>query len=192
MTPGIAENFRRVSRLYPAVKNQPDVVKMGFSTLEMDVFFSGKGFSSHLIALQIWLEMEINELYKKSGLWRGPRSVLWEVANILSPWTEENMYKQRHLWLTQKLVELDSKNLFYRWLRLRAGGVLGPSVRLAMMEELLEMPQFPEDSLPGNCHRRADYMWQRDSEEFTPVSRECTMQFSGVDFLWMAALMEKM
>lgn len=190
LTPGLAESFRRISKVY-SIDDHPSVIKKSFSTMEMDIFFTSRGYTSHLIALQVWIEMEIMKLYEESGLWRGPRSVLWEVANVLSPWTAENMYHQRHLWITQKLVERDPKNLFFRWLRVQAGGANSKVMQLSMLRELLSMPQFPEQDLPKNCDRKADYLWQRSSDEFSPTSKDCTMQFNGVDFLWMAALIDK-
>ena len=187
LTPGLAETLRRMSIFYD-IEEQPPIIERGFSTFEFDTLFTKRGYTSHLLALHLWLELEVQSLYQEKGLWRGPRSVLWEVANVLSPFTIHNMYQQRKMWLAQQLLEVDHKNLFFKWLRLKLGGVYDKRVQVAMLEELLSMPQFPDDSLPQNCHRRADYLWQRDSIEYHP-SQDCTRQYSGVDFLWMASLL---
>ena len=187
LTPGLAETFRRMSIFYD-IEEHPPIIARGFSTFEFDTLFTKRGYTSHLLALHLWLELEIQSLYQEKGLWRGPRSFMWEVANVLDPFTIHNMYKQRRMWLAQQLFEVDHKNLFFKWLRLRLGGVYDKKVQIALLEELLSMPQFPADSLPQNCHRSADYLWQRDSIEYSP-SEECTRQYSGVDFLWIAALL---
>ena len=187
LTPGLAETFRRMSVFYE-IEERPSIIARGFSTFEFDTLFTKRGYTSHLLALHLWLELEVQSLYQEKGLWRGPRSVMWEVANVLSPFTIHNMYKQRKMYLAQQLFEVDHKNLFFKWLRLKLGGAYSKHVQVAMLEELLSMPQFPSDSLPQNCHRSADYLWQRGSEEYSP-SKDCTRQYSGVDFLWMASLL---
>jgi hypothetical protein len=58
-----------------------------------------------------------------------------------------------------------------------------------MLEDLLAMPQFPVDQLPTNCDRKADYLWQRKSEEYQPRSSNCHITYNGTDFLWMTALL---
>ncbi|MCB9229894.1 MAG: hypothetical protein H6618_09805 [Deltaproteobacteria bacterium] len=189
LTPGLAESFRRLARIYPTNVMLPAIIRHSFSTLEMDVMFTARGYRAHLIALQIWIEMEIMKRYARAGFWRGPRSILRDIGAVLSSLTPDNLYWQRHMWITQKLVELDPENLFFRWLRMEAGGLNTPYTKMVMLRELLSMPQFPSDELPKNCDRKADYLWQRSSEEFVPFTHRCTMQFSGVDFLWMAALL---
>lgn len=187
LTPGLAETLRRMSIL-KEIQERPPIIARGFSTFEFDTLFTQRGYTSHLLALHLWLELEVQSLYSEKGLWRGPRSILWELGNVLSPFTIDNVYQQRRMWLAQQIFEVDHKNLFFKWLRLKLGGVYDRRVQVAMLEELLTMPQFPEDSLPQNCHRSADYLWQRDSQEYSP-SKDCTRQFSGVDFLWLAALL---
>ena len=187
LSPGLAESFRRLSKLHN-IEDFPKVVQFGFSTLEIDSFFIDKGYRSHLVALQIWLELETQILFAQKGLWRGPRSFMWEIGKFFSPFTMENMYQQRREWLAQKLLEVDPKNLFFRWLRLKSAGMFDQKAQVMMMKELLAMPQFPEQQLPMNCHRKADYLWQRGSDEFEPGG-SCSMKFNGVDFLWMASLL---
>jgi hypothetical protein len=59
-----------------------------------------------------------------------------------------------------------------------------------LMKSLASMKkQFPDNRLPMNCDRKADYLWQRNTNEAFEASEECTKSFHGIDFLWMAALL---
>ena len=146
------------------------IIPLSFPTLMLDLFFAERGYSSHLSALVVWINMELLDMEEQALTPRG-----------------ENLSIS---WYTQKLVELDPHNMFFRWLRLKAAGALAPAARLSMLKELMEMPQFPSDRLPTNCDRAADYMWQRDSVEYRPIEgARCNRFFAGVDFIWMAALL---
>ncbi|SMF36435.1 hypothetical protein SAMN06296036_11133 [Pseudobacteriovorax antillogorgiicola] len=186
LSPGLAEIIRHLARREGIADSAlPPDIKYGFSTIEFDTFTAGRGYTSHLNALVIWLEMELRA--KKSL--NKVRSVTELLDQLLNPFKSHSIEDQRLMWVSHKLVDLDERNLFFRWLQLRSAGALTEKSKAQMLEELLSMDQFPADRLPQNCDRKADYLWQRDSIEYTPHSGECTETFSGVDFLWMVSLL---
>jgi hypothetical protein len=187
LTPGVA---RLLGMLAPESdlprERLPDIVKNGYSTAELTLYGTGRGYEAHLIALSVWLEMELAHRFgadEKQGL-----TERW-LAPVVRPFSRSDLHAQRLEWITTKLVEIDRQNLFFRYLRLKAAGAMTPSVAHRLLTELLAMPEFPEDHLPTNCDRRADYLWQRSSREYQATRRSCTAQFSGTDFLWMASLL---
>ncbi len=92
-------------------------------------------------------------------------------------------------WNTYQLTSLND-GLFNRFLRLKSAGALNKASRYKLMLSLANMKkQFPDNRLPMNCDRKADYLWQRNIEESFEFSEECDKSFNGTDFLWMAALL---
>jgi hypothetical protein len=180
-SPGLVESLRLLASHRPHV---PVAIRSGFSTLELDMILSGNGFPKHLNALLIWLEMELN---KQSP--RFPRSLPELVNPAFVSFTPESLQNQRLSWLAHSLVVNDPANMFFRILRYQAAGAWSPKVRLRLMHELLAMNEFPDARSPSNCDRRADYLWQRESREYAAEGPKCTKFFSGVDYLWVAALL---
>ncbi|MCX6130153.1 MAG: hypothetical protein NTX25_13940, partial [Proteobacteria bacterium] len=60
LSPGIGEIIRlmAVNHSIP-LNNLPDEIRLGFSTLELDVLTANIGFTSHLNALCLWIELEL-------------------------------------------------------------------------------------------------------------------------------------
>lgn len=187
VSPGIAEMIRLQSLWYGLdVDIFPPPIRFSFSTIEFNAVAPNRGYTSHLSALVLWLEYE---LHSKSGA--NIRSVTWILDRIFKPFTRHSLQKQRSRWIAQKLVQTDSQNLFFKWLQLKSIGALTEKTRADLLNELLAMPQFPKDKLPRNCDRKADYLWQRDSREYRSIQKHCTETFSGVDFLWMLAILSE-
>ena len=153
-----------------------------FPTLMLDMVFTERGYGAHLSALVIWIELELKDhRFRQSMAAREP------LPPLSPPMFAEDALLS---WYAQKLVEADPENMFFRWLRLKAAGALTPAARVAMLKEIMQMEQFPVGTLPQSCQREADYLWQRDSLEYQPVeTSQCTRFFSGVDFMWMTALL---
>jgi hypothetical protein len=188
ISPGVAEYLRQFARIEGhRNKELPNHLRKGFSTIEWSVAFTERGYRSHLHALSIWLELELESLIEAQS--RRTRSVTNTIANWTNPFTPDRIYNQRLQYVAEELVSKDRKNLFFRYLRHTTAGAFTPKTAAPMMAELLNLSQFPEDRLPNNCDRKADYLWQRDSREYQTIDRHCSRVFSGVDFLWMAALL---
>ena len=184
LSPGIAEIVRLLAmRSGFGEEMLPSQVRQGFSTLELDASVMSTGYRSHLVALTTWTELELET--RGGGKARSPHLHYGPLGRLFAA---KSLRDRRIEWATSRLVEVDSQNIFYRWIRLKAAGALSEGARIKMMEELLSMPQFPEH-LPWDCDRRADYVWQRDSSELSASQGPCTFQYSGVDFLWMAGLL---
>ncbi len=185
LSPGIAEILRLLSlEAGLAPETLPAEVRVGFSTLEWDSWWGSPGYTSHLNAMALWLERELwHQRYAFRSLgapWREGRA---------QPQDAERM-RQRFAVLSQALVKVDPENLFFQYLAaVSAQGRLTAAARLELLQKLLAMPQFPAQTLPRNCDRGADYLWQRSSLEYRAVSSLCTEEFTGVDFLWMVALL---
>ncbi|MFW7379931.1 MAG: hypothetical protein ACOH5I_14050 [Oligoflexus sp.] len=192
LTPGLAEIIRvMVKEEKLAAKGLPANIQYGFSTLEFDTIMSARGYTSHLNALVIWIELEMLRSYMTEDAKRSFRSL----ASLLHPLTDSllssSIKEQRLQWLTQRLARLDQENVFFRYLQLKAAGALTPKAELNILEQILTMKQFPPNRLPTTCERKADYLWQRDSIEYQARDYEsCHEIFSGVDFIWMAALLQ--
>ena len=168
----------------------PNIVERGFSTVEVNSIFVPRGYQSHLIALQLWVELELQRLNKNRGVYHlNYRSLMDPLSSALSPFTIETIMAQRQRWIANKLYELDKRNLFFKWLYLKAHKNLDIKQRILLMEELLNMPQFPDYRLPRDCDRKADYLWQRDSIEYDIAKKKCHRFFNGVDFLWLSSLL---
>lgn len=183
-TPGIAKLMGMLARNDGiADSDLPPVVRDGYSTNEIQMLVTQRGYAAHLIAMTIWLEMELGE--------SAPEGAAELVDSLTVPAGGRSLHAQRHDWSTHELVQLDQRNLFFRYLRLRAANAMTPAVAYRLMGELLEMREFPEDRLPLDCDRRADYLWQRSSRQYEPGTRGCRRQFHGTDFVWMAALLKE-
>lgn len=184
LSPGMAEILHLLAlRSGLPEESLPSQVKRGFSTLELDAAVLTPGYRSHLVALTTWTELELES--NSGSKVRSPHLHYGPLGKIFAA---KSLRDRRLEWATDRLVEIDSHNIFYRWVRLKAAGALSAGARVKLLEELLAMPQFPEH-LPWDCDRRADYLWQRDSVEYGPRAGGCTYQYSGVDFLWMASLL---
>ncbi len=187
LSPGIGEIMRLMSRQYGVpLRDLPEEVRLGFSTLELDTWMAAPGYTAHLNALTLWIELELTQHQPKTTL----RNLSELVDAALGPLGGQGMEDQRWQWIGQKLSALDHKNLFFRWLELRSAGALTWKTQAELLQALLSMHQFPDNRLPRNCDRRADYLWQRASVEYARNPRDaCTETFHGVDFLWMVALL---
>lgn len=186
MSPGLGEILRVLSSQAGIEEEDlPSKIRYSFSTIEFDAIAGRRGYTAHLNALSLWIEQElINESNRKT------RSISEFLDQLMGSLNNYSFEKKRMLWIASKLVELDSKNMFFRWLQLFAANQINERVRYNFLKELLSMPQFPHDRLPQNCDRKADYLWQRDSRELFPegINIECIETYNGVDFLWMLSL----
>lgn len=166
----------------------PWVLKQSFSSIEFDALFLQPGYQSHLAALGIWLEYEMSQ---DSGGFN-PRSALGQVERLWTGATsdvETTIDRERLLWVTSLLVEQNPHNLFFDYLHALVANEFNDAKRAVLINDLLNMQQFPADRLPRDCDRSADYIWQRREEEYLPESATCSETYSGVDFLWMAGLL---
>lgn len=170
--------------LTPQPASSRFVQRRAFSSAELGALFSPRGYRSHLLALSIWLELDLKA--------RGHDSAR-SVAAVLSPLATlsgvNDLRASRLRWLAVRLEQKDPTNMFFRWLRLKAEGALDKETTTSLIVELMTMPQFPTDRLPNECDRFADYLWQRDSVEHHQKASHCRRHFNGVDFLWMASLL---
>jgi hypothetical protein len=188
ITPGVARLLKLMavaSRIDE--RSLPDVIRDGHSTSELTFYTLSPGYRAHLIALSVWLELELKA--KVPAVDQTGTGVLAWFGRMLEPVTGANVAAQALSWNAEQLVELEPENLFFRYLRLKTAGALTQAVRHRLLQELLTMTQFPADRLPLNCDRRADYLWQRAWREASTASYACNRQFNGSDYLWMAGLL---
>ncbi len=186
MSPGLGEIIRLLSVQADIDEVElPTDIRYGFSTIEFDAIAGRRGFTAHLNALTLWIEREL--IFGNS---HKPRSIAGFLDNLMGHLADHSFEKQRQQWVAGKLVELDQKNMFFRWLQLLAADAISPRIRYEFLNELMSMPQFPLDRLPQNCDRKADYLWQRDSREYQPIplKAKCSEEYPGVDFLWMLSM----
>lgn len=190
LTPGLTEAVRKLSIAHGLTwPGRSHLIDYGFSTVELNSMYLDDDFRAHLVALVAWLEGESKELYQRRGMVTDHKSPTFEVSKALTGFTMAPIYEQRLGWVATKLLNLNGKNLFYRLLYLDSNGGLTETTALTMLEELLTMRQFPSGHLPMNCDRGADYLWQRQAAEYAADSVNCSEEYAGVDFLWMAALL---
>lgn len=190
MLPGVAEILRVYARGNQIAEYKlPTTVFFGFSTIEFAAILPRPGYRSHLTALSSWIELELQDHPRYAPHSNKLRSAVNQISGAFAPFTYSGLRQQRLSWVSGKLFQQDPHNIFFKWLRLRTSQALTPLTRTIMLQELLNMDQFPVDRLPRNCDRKADYLWQRDSVEYDKANNLCTKQFAGVDFLWMAALL---
>lgn len=188
LSPGIAEVLRHFAIIEGISEDSlPAVIRYGFSTLELDTYLSKVGFQSHLISLVLWSEMELD---RQAGISQDIRGIPLPLDRLSRALWGVKIQNERFSWQTQRLVDRDPPNLFFRWLRLSSANALSGKARLTLLRSLGAMMQFPENQLPENCTRKADYLWQRTSKEYALLnSNDCSIRFSGVDYLWMASLL---
>ncbi len=187
MSPGMGAIMRLMSQQHGVpLREIPEDVRMGFSTLELDAWMAQPGYTAHLNALTLWIELELTDHQPRSAL----RSVAELIDTALGPLGTPAIKDQRWVWAGHQLATLDRSNLFFEYMELRSAGALTWKTEALLLKKLLEMPQFPDDRLPHNCDRRADYLWQRHSVEYVPRAKAtCHETFNGVDFVWMVALL---
>ena len=187
-TPQIALGLRMLSAdLQLSQSEIPTHVKNGFSTGELSVQVLERGYASHLVALSIWLELELKNTARKYPI-NVPHDSYF--ATLVDSFDHISFKRSRLQWQTHKLVMLDPQNMFFRFLRLKSINAMNPNLAHKMLTELLTMPQFPSENLPTNCDKKADYLWQRKSQEYTPRAyANCQTTFNGTDFIWMASLL---
>lgn len=188
LSPGLARLMRAMAKRNLSTASKiPDLIVKGYSTAELEVLLTPAGYTSHLGGLTAWLEMELRD----QGLLLGDSqpSFLGAANPLVAPFGKFSLTEQRIEWITDRLMQADHHNLFFRYLRFRSVGGLSPPVRLKLLNELITMRQFPADRLPMDCDRHSDYLWQRadKSANYNPIP--CQIEFSGIDFLWMAALL---
>ncbi len=181
LSPGLGELIKQMSLIQGwQLKNLPGEVRISFSTLEFDAWLSSPGYVSHLIALMLWNELELLQQQRK----------IRSIAQLFEGIWPIEIAELRLQWAGQKLAEMDPSNLFFLWLKYRSAGALSDRIKGDLLEQLLAMQAFPDHHLPRNCERHADYLWQRTSREYQPQpNTPCEVTFSGVDFLWMVALL---
>lgn len=179
--------FRAAFDEMALVMGQPSSgLAMSFWTTEFDAWTANGDYRSHLVALTIWLEYEIEHMAKwdhRSG------SMIDLIAPLVDPLADVHVRNFRLTWSAQSLLRTDPDNLFFHWLALRSIAGLTTDRRVAMAKRMLAMPAFPEMRLPTNCDRRADYVWQRPSGQSRERRHPCTEAFAGTDFLWMSAML---
>ncbi len=190
LLPGVAEILRVYARGNQIAEyTLPATVFFGFSTIEFAAILPQPGYRSHLTALSTWIELELQDHPRYAPHSYKLRSAVNELSAAFDPFTYSRLRQQRLSWIAGKLFQQDPQNLFFKWLRLRTAQALTPLTRTIMLQELINMEQFPTNHLPRNCDRKADYLWQRDSSEYKSVTENCSKQFGGVDFMWMTALL---
>jgi hypothetical protein len=188
LSPGVAGLLRmEAERRGVPFDEWPWIMKQSFSSIEYDAMFLGEGYVSHLAALGVMLEMSFAEHNQSFN----PRSLMGQLQRLISGQDvfDTQLDAQRRQWITGKLRHINGTNIFYEWLDQKSYGVSSPRTDGDLLAKLLSMPQFPADRLPMDCDRDADYLWQRREAEALPVAKTCRRMWSGVDFLWMAAVL---
>jgi hypothetical protein len=176
LSPGLAKLLLSVYMAGGGSKEKtPVMIQSGYSVIELNAFFIPRGYPAHLDALELWLRMELNPNKAKETMTTNKYGT-WDLKIRL---------------LTKNLLDIDEKNLFFRWLWLKSSGQLTPVARLTMLKELIAMPYFPTDAMPTSCDRGADYLWQRDSDSWPQLSKDACgyRTYPAVDFLFMASLL---
>jgi hypothetical protein len=187
LSPNLGRILYSFAQRYQLSEDLPFNVALSFSTAEIDSALVPRGYQSHLIGLSTLIELELAQTPADPMSYWNQRSLLLVVDPLLGLLTKRSLLAQRTQWVTYNLSTTDPENLFFAWLRLRAGQLLTPAREERLLHRLLQL--FPEDRLPQDCDRYADYLWQRDSVEYKPKSKVCTKTFAGVDFTFMAALL---
>ncbi len=190
LTPQMAELMRLLASVYgiPA-KELPPSVRYSFATRDLNILEISKGYESHLVALGLWLEMEILDLNPALGGETAPRNLIALLADVEGQVATSELFKIHWSFVAEKLYHLDSRNAFFTYLYARANGEDTENSRLLMQAQLNEMSQFPRGFLPMDCDRGSDYLWQRDSQEMDEKEPNCNTIHPGVDYLWMTALL---
>jgi hypothetical protein len=185
MSPGLRAAFDEIAHYQGQQGSQ---LGMSFWTTEFDALTTTGDYRSHLVALTLWLEMEIAR--QKAPGSRPSANVVDPLSTVIDPLIPGQLRELRQAWTARSLYIAEPENLFFRWLAWRTSGdTLSVQKRRAMAAQLMAMTAFPDDRLPADCDRRADYVWQRPGVQALEKRRECSITFSGTDFLWMAALL---
>lgn len=191
MTPQIADLIRLLWESFSLpVESLPPLIRYSFSTLDINSMELRRGYQSHLLALGLWLEMELLQasIRPESGMPPAPPRSAFSLIRATVPGVNVgSLYLWHWDFVAEKLAALDPDNMFYRYLFLKANDLLDRRVLLELAQEMIEMPQFPHGFLPMDCDRKADYLWQRDSREMEMRKPECGLVYPGVDYMWMAA-----
>ena len=189
LSPGIAGLLRNLAVRHEVPFDAwPWALKQSFSSIEFDAMFVREGFESHLAALGTWLEWRM--MQRSAGF--NPRSMLGELQTFVDDDRLNSappMDHERLLWISSDLARKNQGNLFFQWLELEVSQRDDDEARVAILNELLNSPQFPGTRLPQDCDHDADYVWQRKTAELLPVKKTCRATWNGVDFMWMAGLL---
>jgi hypothetical protein len=184
MSPGLRAAFDEIASAHGQSGSN---LGLSFWTTEFDALTTTGDYRSHLVALTVWLELEIARMSpnrKRVG------NVVDPLAALIDPIIPSRLRDLRLAWSARSLHLEDRENLFFRWLALETSGVpISVERRRIFASQLLNMKAFPDDRLPSDCDRRADYTWQRPSEQTKQKRSTCGITYSGTDFLWMAALL---
>lgn len=187
LTPGLGKILRMLLRDVDLKGDSvPRAILSGYSTNEVSLLFMSPGYEAHLAGLALWLEMELDS---QRDVAEDSDFLQRSVGFIFSFFSPRNPFSQSHKWVALRLVQVDPKNLFFRYLWYRSVGALNTRIASRLLTELLQMPQFPKNRLPSSCDRTADFMWQRGSHEYSEIDLSCERRFHGTDFLWMASLL---
>ncbi len=194
LTPGLKSILGALAYVTENEQHLNNEIKDGFSTLAFDSAFTPRGYQANLTALCLLLEMLLSEEMIK-------KDINWDIFNFEAKLFSYDVNKYRASKANEKrwqqvasyLVALDDKNLFFRYVYYKAHDRLTKNNKALILDELLKMPIFPENRLPCDMDRHADYAWQRDSIEYSPDQRltECVEEYSGVDFLLLTSLLLK-
>lgn len=181
LSPGLGNVLHRMLEEEGIAFNLPFAISRSFSTLELDSAASDDGYRTHLNALMLWLEMEIDP--PASG-------TFIHFANKMGRFANKREVKHvRQQWISQTLFSKNPKNLFYKWLMLRSTGALNDATKTELLNELLLSEYFPSKRNPNSCDRKADYLWQRSFDEYLLKDSSCRYEYNGVDFLWITSLL---
>jgi hypothetical protein len=157
--------------------------KGGYTTQEWEVSFAGDGYENHLIAMKLWLQMELTEETKSKFPTHLGSLIFFDDA--LRHKAESNRLR----WVAESLYQKNPDNVFFQYLFFRSQNLLTGRIRSNLLVKLDDESLFPNDRLPSDCDRKADYLWQRRYEEYGMKRRTCERRFAGVDYLWMASLL---
>ena len=125
-----------------------------------------KGYRRHLVAMSLLQDL-----------------ILWRRHDVLPP-----------IFAAATAIRLERdnpENLLFSYLSrsFRNGGEPTRAELREIGARLLSMPQFPADgSLPTDCQRSANYLWQKDANEYVPDTVKCIETFAGIDFIWLASM----
>lgn len=174
-------DLMRLSALSSGVeaKDIPPIFDLGYSDKELTASFTEKGYRSHLLALSLFLEMQLRKSDQETRY----------IGTMIGQ-SQPAVRSLRIQWLADELLQKDPENMFFRWLRFKSAGAMTLEVRKLMLSELLNATSFPENRSPRECDRSADYLWQRSASEYGPQKTgNCGKFFNGIDFIWMASLL---
>ena len=150
--------------------------RLSFSTLDFDAIVPQRGFRSHLIALTILME-HASLLRSNAGSLDGQSAIaLWRLRL-----------------LAMRLFRSDPQNLLYEAVYLKTVNQLDIN-RDRLAGRILAMPEFPPGRLPTDCDRGADFLWQRDSEQWAGPAKSSdqaclpSVHYSGVDLIFITSI----